>query len=77
MIATAGFSDLPGSILLNASIQDIEEYYDTLFLATRGLNVIFPDGTAKFFGQEDGLDMQRLRYIEACKKDKGRHLVAS
>ncbi|MFN7117654.1 MAG: two-component regulator propeller domain-containing protein [Saprospiraceae bacterium] len=49
-------------------------YEDTtnqrLLLGTNGLKIIEQDQTVKFYGNKEGLDIERFRYIIAIEKDK-------
>lgn len=65
-----GFSALPGSTVSGRAFQDVKEYRDTLYLATRGLMIIPPDGVRRLYSDEEGLDSRKLGYIEALEVDK-------
>lgn len=68
--AKNGFSILRGSVMDQFAYQDIKEYGDTLYLATQGLMIIYPDGTSRFYANEEGLDTRRLNYMEALELDR-------
>lgn len=67
---TTGFSTLKGSPVKGIAYQDIKEHEDTLYLATKGLMIIYPNGASRFYSDEDGLNTQKLNYIEALELDK-------
>lgn len=69
-----GFQELEEGFVLNRAIQDIKEYNDTLYLATKGLKVIYPDESSVFYDEESGLEMARLRYLEAIERDRNQIL---
>lgn len=69
-----GFKELEEGFVPKRAIQDIKEYNDTLYLATKGLKIIYPDGTSQFYDQANGLDISRLRYLEAMERGRDENL---